>query len=74
MKSFWKSGNLFSKRFLAAGGKSKDGLRVVQDLKIEFKKGKMGLNLKKENEHETIKNICMRPVDGKFDRLRQRSR
>jgi hypothetical protein len=27
MKSFWKSRNLFSKRFLAAGGKSGGGFR-----------------------------------------------
>jgi tmRNA-binding protein len=65
---------------LATGGKSEDGLMIVQDLKIELKRGKMKLklNLKKGKQHETIrntiKNIWVRPVDGKFDRLRQRSR
>jgi hypothetical protein len=47
---------------------------LFQDLKIKTKKGKMGLNLKKENKHETIKIIYMRPGGDKFDRLRRRSR
>jgi hypothetical protein len=49
-------------------------LGIAWDLKIETKRGKMELNLKKENKHETIRNIYMRPVDDKFDRLRRRGR
>jgi hypothetical protein len=42
-----------SERVLAAGGKSKDGLRIVQDLKIELKRGKIKPDLKFEKGKRT---------------------
>jgi hypothetical protein len=48
IKSFWKSRNLFSKRFLAAGGKSDGGFRKAVGVDFFFRRFKMEIKKLKQ--------------------------
>jgi len=58
MKSFWKSRNLFSKRFLAAGGQG--CVKVAQDVRFWGRHGDLPLRKR------VGATLCGRPVSMKF--------